>query len=1208
MKRLAVGGCVITVLAGALSISAGSSATGSPAIVSVAPAPRIPSGATKIGAVPATTNEKGALVLRPRDEAALQQFIGAVTDPQSPQFHQYLAPGAFAARFGPSQATVQAVTARLSAEGLDVTNVAGDNLVVSFTGSASALGRAFHTGLERYKLADGTTGQATTSSVSVPSSIAGSVTAVVGLNELAHAQAQSLVRAPASARGTHAAAKTGQFSHPSGSPTPCADAQADAQQFGGLTDDQIADAYGAFGLYDSGDLGAGQHIAVYELEPFTRSEIQTFDTCYFGEAAAAQMAERLSVVPVEGGQPAGESSGESALDIEDVSAFAPGASIEVYEAPNTESGLVGQYAAIVNADKDQVVSTSWGLCEQAVQLGEPGVQQAENLLFEQAAAQGQSIFAAAGDTGSDDCNEYRYPYPPAGQNPLSVMDPASQPYVVAVGGTTISDASTDPPQEHVWNDGAEWGAGGGGISMSWAMPSWQLYSRVPGTVLPGSSDYAQGNAIESRYGYPQGFCQAYLPGASAQTPCRTLPDVSAQADEFTGAVTVYEPAYEYEVPDGWTTFGGTSSATPIWAALLAVANASSTCKENALTANGIGFVNPLLYGVASEPSAYKASFNDITSGNNDIYGLDNGLVFGAGTGYDLASGLGSPRLTGKGGKAGLAYYLCSYASATRKSRPVVTGLSPGQLSTSGGSVTITGTGFKAGRSADVAGITIGTWQIPASQITVTSKTSLTATFPPASDTLPAESPAPLDGAGPAAVTVTLTDGQSSAPSPASTLQYVDETSSAPVPAITGVSPYGGSETAPAQVKIFGSGFIGASEVTFGGVPASGFTVVSPYEITLTPPAYSVATACAPNVPGETPTSDICQVQVQVTNPQGASATSKILPPYEGTLPFTPMGVYGPPPGCECEAAPAPTEFDYAPTPTISSVSTSTAEPGSLASEHGGTLITVSGTGLDPQTFEYADFGNPELSSSVSFAYEYLSGTEMQILAPAIALSTDPTTLPFSVRTLAGQSPEASVTYAGVPTVSSALNTATGRNGGPATGQTPITVTGEGFANQLLGVQFAGRYSVGTQYSFTVNSDTSLSTQTVAQNPALVDVQPCTVTGCSLNPPDDYFYLYPPGSPRVESISPASGPAKGGTQVAISGQNLGCVTGVFFGTVPAKTFSNGEQLLDCGSSTLVNAIAPSGTAGKKVKVTVTTVESEFTESGPSESTASFAYTR
>jgi hypothetical protein len=79
-------------------------------------------------------------------------------------------------------------------------------------------------------------------------------------------------------------------------------------------------------------------------------------------------------------------------------------------------------------------------------------------------------------------------------------------------------------------------------------------------------------------------------------------------------------------------------------------------------------------------------------------------------------------------------------------------------------------------------------------------------------------------------------------------------------------------------------------------------------------------------------------------------------------------------------------------------------------------------------------------------------------------------------------------------------------------------------------------------------------------------------------------------------------------VAISGQNLGCVTGVFFGKVAAAQFSNQQALLDCGSTTLVNATSPPGIAGSKVKVTVTTVESEFTGSGHSKSSATFTYTQ
>ena len=84
-------------------------------------------------------------------------------------------------------------------------------------------------------------------------------------------------------------------------------------------------------MYGAGDLGAGQHIALYELEPFQASDVKTFDTCYFGASAASEMQRRLHVIRVDGGQPAGPGSGESILDVEDLSAIAPGASIDVYE-------------------------------------------------------------------------------------------------------------------------------------------------------------------------------------------------------------------------------------------------------------------------------------------------------------------------------------------------------------------------------------------------------------------------------------------------------------------------------------------------------------------------------------------------------------------------------------------------------------------------------------------------------------------------------------------------------------------------------------------------------------------------------------------------------------------------------------------------------------------------------------------------------------
>lgn len=1211
MRRLTM--VVLGLLAVALVAGSGVAAAGGSATVMLAPAPKLPPGARRVSNVSATLGVTGAVVLRPRDESGLTSFIGEVTSAGSPLFHQYLAPGQFASRFGPTRAMIDAVRLQLGSDGLHVTSVSSDGLLVSFKGSASSVESAFRTSLANYRLADGSTAQATTSAIRVPSSIAGAVAGVIGLDDLVHPQPLSIIRAPASVlRARHAASGAARFNHPAGSPTACADARADAAQFGGLTDDQIANAYGAFGLYKAGDLGTGQHIGILEFEPFERSDIRTFDTCYFGGTGANQMASRLKVIPVDGGQPAGPGSGEAILDVEDVSAMAPGADIDVYETPgdyfsNSDYGWLDAEAAMVNDDRDQVISTSYGICEQADIQDQPGWLQAESLLFQQAAAQGQSIIASAGDTGSDDCNSFRTVPPASGQNPMSVDDPGSQPYVVSVGGTTITDPS-QPPQEHVWNDGADYGGGGGGISMSWAMPTWQLDSRVPGIVLPGSSDYEQANAVERRSGFPTGFCQASLAGASPSTPCRTVPDVTADGDEFTGAITVYSASFvNSQTPDGWITIGGTSSSTPLWAALLADVNASATCRENPATASGVGFVSPLLYAVASEPAAYKASFNDITTGDNDIYGLDNGLVFPATKGYDLASGLGSPRLTGPGGTAGLAYYLCSYAA--KRHSLVVASLSPAVLPTSGGTVTITGTGFKGG--SQVTGIQVGNWAIPASAFEVNSNTSITARFPSAKDTLSPGATAPQDGAGPAPVVVALQDGRSSVPTPASTLQYVDEDTAGAVPSVTGLSPTGGSEVAPTPVKILGSGFTLATSVTFGGVKATSFTVESPYELIATPPAYSNAMSCAPSVPGESPTTDVCQTQVQVTNPQGTNALGTILPPLEGTIPpVNSMADYQLPPGCGCEEEPAPTEFDYVPTPTVTSVSTSPAQPSSLASEAGGTVVTITGKGLDLLALNWADVGDPSLESSQILSDVFDTGTEMQIVAPGQALTSEPSAESFSVGTLAGQSNQLPLYYAGVPVVTSAINTATGRNGAVDTGGAPLALRGQGFEQAVGPIQFVDAVSpvsLGTQYTYTVHSDSSISTQSVAQNAALVDVEVCSVTGCAPNPPDDYFYIYPPGNPRVTSITPTSGPTGGDTAVAISGQNLGCVTGVFFGDAVAEKFSNQQALLDCGSTTLVNATSPPGRAHSKVPVTVTTLESDFTGSGPSRSTATFTYT-
>jgi Pro-kumamolisin, activation domain/PASTA domain/IPT/TIG domain/Divergent InlB B-repeat domain len=1188
--------------------AAGAGAAAPTAAKVVAPRPLTPRGATRLGPVSPSATVSGTVVLQPRDESALKRFISQVTDKHSALFHHYLTPVSFAERFGPTPASIAAVEAQLRASGLSVTNVARDGLLIDFKAPAQRVETAFRTGLARYKLANGSIARARTAPLEVPGTIAKYVTSVVGLDTTVKLRPSGIFRTPKSAQGTHLAATAPTFTHPAGSPTACSDATATAEELGGLTDDQIANAYGAFGLYGAGDTGSGQHIAIFELEPFGKSDLSAFDTCYFGATQAAAMLGRVHTINVDGGPGIGGGSGESILDIQDVSAFAPGANIDVYQAPNTSFASFDQYAKIVNDDVDQIVSTSWGICEQAIQEGSPGVQQAENLIFEQAAAQGQTVFSAAGDEGSNDCNAFRTTAPTSPI--LSVDDPSGQPYVVSTGGTTIDNA-VQPASEHVWNDGAVWGAAGGGISESWPMPSWQQDSLVPGVTNPTA--VADATTFEANdLGNPgYAFCSSENPAGPGA--CREVPDVSAVADEFTSGITIYIGAF-----GGWNTIGGTSSAAPMWAGMLADVNASPSCQVHGET--NVGFVSPLLYAVASNLTAYAASFNDVKTGNNDPYG--DSKLFRAATGYDMASGLGTPQLTQPDGGPGLAFFLCNQAPAL--TRPTVASLSPdhGFTSDPNPAVTITGTNFEVSGVSVVKNVQVGTAVLPATAFDVVNPTTITATFPPASHTVPPHDQ--TDGAGPVQVSVTLQDGETSAATGSSRFIYVDDNgSSQPLPTVTGIHSFVGAESGGNTVDIYGAGFdTGTPTVTFGGVAGTNPVVShNGTQIQVTVPAFqNGVTTCDKDGStfdaSENAMNDICQTQVVVTTPNGSSTTSTILPLYEGAIAFADDGVLPAPAGEE--AAPAATEYDYVPTPQITSMSTS-GGAASLASENGDSVITIHGTGFNLAALDWVNFGNPTLASSQQFFnLVEVTGTKIEIIAPGFDTETlNTVNIPVSVQSAAGLSNQASATYAGAPTISSVRSTAgptAQTNAGPDTGGTPIDVRGAGLANQVIAMTFndvnPNPFSFGTQYNFTANSNTDLTTTTVSQNPAVVDTEACTVTDCSAptsldNDTADLFILYPPGDPKIDSITPGSGPANGGTEVTITGENLGCVTNVSFGTATADTASNAEALLDCGSTDTVTLSAPPGAVGR-VPVKLETVESDAT--GAPAATGSFTYTQ
>ena len=632
--------------------------------VRVGSAPAVPDGARIVSAVPATAQLHVTVTLQSQDPAGLTAFATEVSTSGSPLYRDYITPAEFAQRFGATPQAVQAVDSSLESHGLVPGAVSANSLSIPVTASAGSLSSAFATSFSRVALADGSSAIVNSQAPSLDSTIAPDVQGVLGLSTVSVAKPLLVqaheATAPAPADRAHIA---------TGGPQPCAAASSEGTTDGGFTADQIAAAYGLSGLYESGgangtpDEGAGQTVAILELESYDPNDIASFEQCYGINA----LFHTFTVDNFD--ENSGPGQGEAALDIENVISLAPRAQIAVYEGPNTGSGPYDTMAAIISQHLAQVVTTSWGQCEQ---LEGQGAASSEDTLFKEAAAQGMSIVSASGDDGSEDC----FPNPPT----LQVDDPASQPFVTGVGGTSLTTNATGArASETVWNDGTTVGASGGGVSSIWPMPSYQ-------SGAPGFLHVINGNSTGST-----------CPGAGSGD-CREVPDVSADGDPGTGYVIYWNGSGAAGQPplaqEGWQVVGGTSAAAPAWAALIALANASGRCGGIP-----IGFANPALYDAAA--NAYSTDFNDITSGNNDMTGL-NGSLYPAGAGYDMATGLGSPNGTA------LVQSLCSDAismpnpgsqfSAVRKA----VSLQLTAVSTRGDGVTYKATGLPSGLSLDAS--------------------------------------------------------------------------------------------------------------------------------------------------------------------------------------------------------------------------------------------------------------------------------------------------------------------------------------------------------------------------------------------------------------------------------------------------------------------------------------------------------------------------
>ncbi len=562
-----------------------------------------------MGGLAADSRLRLTVALAPRDPGGLAAYASAVSTPGSSLFHHYLSVAQFAQRFAPDPGTVSAVRAALHAGGLSPGALSANRLTMRVSATAGQAGHAFATSFERLSLPDGQSGFVNTSAPELPASVAGAVAGIVGLSNLYHpAPLDDVRRAGAGAPRTAATSAAGPSSRADASsssgPTPCASATSAASSpanRGSYTADKIASTYGFTPLYADGDKGSGETVAIYELEANQASDISAYQQCY-GTSAA------VNYETVDGGpgqyNPSQGDGVETDLDVDNVVSLAPQASVRVYQGPDSGSGPLDTYNAIVSEDVARIVTTSWGQCEPQLPQSDA---QAESTLFQEAAVQGQTIVAASGDSGAEDCYGESY----SNQDRAAVDDPASQPYVTGVGGTTLT--VTQSRTESVWNDSS--GASGGGNSAGWTMPSYQSAA---------ASALNVSNAQSS--GVP---CAA----PSGQL-CRQVPDVAADADPNQGYLVYWNGNGSPDDSQAWTEIGGTSGSAPVWAALMSLADASSACGGAA-----VGFANPLLYKIAAND--YAGTFHDVTTGNNDWLAT-NGGQFAAGTGYDQATGLGTP--------------------------------------------------------------------------------------------------------------------------------------------------------------------------------------------------------------------------------------------------------------------------------------------------------------------------------------------------------------------------------------------------------------------------------------------------------------------------------------------------------------------------------------------------------------------------------------
>jgi hypothetical protein len=603
------------------------------------------------------------LVLTPSAEqqAALKRLIENQHNKNSSDYHKWLTPEQFAARFGPSDDDVTKVKAWLESQGLNPTEVGKGRQWIEFNGSAQQVDRAFRTSMHQFDL-NGQTHIANSSDISIPAALTPVVSGVLSLNDFRKQPAHSKVtNVKRDGKGKLVPVDPNYTT-----------TDGNGNYFYYVAPSDFQKIYNVSPLLKSDVDGAGISIAVVGRSDIYLADVQTFRQAF----GLPQNDPNIVVNGPDPGTPSTNDMGESSLDVEWAGAAAPGATINLVESASTDTtdGIDLSSAYIVDHALSPIVSLSYGMCEA---LMGPTENQFYNALWQQAAAEGITVFVSTGDVGAAQCDGDLQRAGLEAQGPAkygpTINGLSSTPFDVAVGGTQFHEANNYTAYWSVNNDATSESALGYIPEQAWNESCDPTLAKTGTNCVNSQSNYN----IEGAGGGPSNCskstvddqgnvtCIAGYSKPSWQTGVgvpedgvRDTPDLSLNASpDDDGYLFCFIGSCQTATINGQTVLvassvvGGTSVSTPSIAGIMALVEQKNGASQ--------GQANYVFYRLAAkdnksscgsstmtDPSqSSSCNFNDITMGSNSVPGLPgygtSKAEWSAGAGYDMATGLGT---------------------------------------------------------------------------------------------------------------------------------------------------------------------------------------------------------------------------------------------------------------------------------------------------------------------------------------------------------------------------------------------------------------------------------------------------------------------------------------------------------------------------------------------------------------------------------------